>query len=74
MISERVLLSFKDKIIINCIRPATVCGISPRMRLDVSVNLLTHHALKNNKMFVFGANKLGRIFILKIWLEFMIFL
>tara|TARA_A100001015_G_C15024624_1_gene729790 strand:- start:701 stop:1639 length:939 start_codon:yes stop_codon:yes gene_type:complete len=57
MISERVLLSFKDKIIVNCIRPATVCGMSPRMRLDVSVNLLTHHALKNNKMIVFGGDQ-----------------
>ena len=33
MISERVLLSYADKILISCIRPATVCGYSPRMRL-----------------------------------------
>ena len=49
MIAERVFMSFKDKIRINCIRPATVCGLSPRMRYDVSVNLLTLQALKKNK-------------------------
>ena len=39
------------------IRPATVCGWSPRMRLDVSVNMLTWQALKNNRMTVFGGNQ-----------------
>ena len=29
MISERVLLSYKDDILVQCIRPATVCGLSP---------------------------------------------
>ena len=53
MISERVLLSYKDSIRVHCIRPATVCGWSPRMRLDVSVNMLTFQALKNKKMTVF---------------------
>ena len=57
MIAERVFLSFKNKIQIHNIRPATVCGISPRMRLDVSVNLLTFQALKNNKINVFGGNQ-----------------
>ncbi|HAW99312.1 MAG TPA: NAD-dependent epimerase/dehydratase, partial [Opitutae bacterium] len=40
MISERVLLSYAEKIAVSCIRPATVCGYSPRMRLDLSVNML----------------------------------
>ena len=57
MVSERVLYSYKDKIKIHCIRPATVCGYSPRMRLDVSVNLLTMQALKNKKINVFGGNQ-----------------
>ena len=58
MIAERVFMSFKDKIRINCIRPATVCGISPRMRFDVSVNLLTLQAIKKKQVTVFGGNQI----------------
>ena len=57
MVSERVLLSYKDSIAVQCIRPATVCGYSPRMRLDVSVNMLTIQALANNKITVFGGDQ-----------------
>ena len=57
MISERVLLSYQDKIIFQCIRPATVCGYSPRMRLDLSVNMLTMQALSKKKITVFGGNQ-----------------
>ena len=58
MISERVLLSYSDKMKIINVRPATVCGWSPRMRLDVSVNMLTFQALKNKKITVFGGNQI----------------
>ena len=57
MIAERVFLSFKDDMKIYCVRPATVCGVSPRMRLDVSVNILTYSALKNKIIKVFGGNQ-----------------
>ena len=57
MVSERVLISYKDRIKVHCIRPATVCGYSPRMRLDVSVNLLTMQALTNKKINVFGGKQ-----------------
>jgi len=57
MVAERVLLSYRDKMQVHCIRRATVCGISPRMRLDVSVNMLTFQALKNNIITVFGGNQ-----------------
>jgi nucleoside-diphosphate-sugar epimerase len=57
MVAERVLLSYVDAMQVHCIRPATVCGYSPRMRLDVSVNMLTMQALKNGKMTVFGGDQ-----------------
>jgi len=57
MVAERVLLSYGENIQIHCIRPATVCGYSPRMRLDVSVNMLTMQALKNGRMTVFGGDQ-----------------
>ena len=57
MIAERVLLSYKDDIIVQSIRPATVCGYSPRMRLDVSVNMLTMQALTKGKITVFGGTQ-----------------
>ena len=57
MIAERVFLSYQDKIKVHCIRPATVCGLSPRMRLDVSVNMFTYQALKNGVMTVFGGDQ-----------------
>jgi len=57
MISERVLLSYKEKITIQIIRPATICGYSPRMRLDLSVNMLTIQALSKGKITVFGGSQ-----------------
>jgi nucleoside-diphosphate-sugar epimerase len=57
MISERVLLSYQDKITLQIIRPATVCGYSPRMRLDLSVSLLTMQALTKKKITVFGGQQ-----------------
>jgi len=57
MISERVLLSYAEKIRINIIRPATICGYSPRMRLDLSVSLLTMQALVKQRMTVFGGDQ-----------------
>ena len=40
------------------IRPATVCGYGPRMRLDLSVNILTNHAVNHGKITVFGGSQL----------------
>lgn len=57
MISERILLSYQNDITIQCIRPATICGYSPRMRLDLSVNMLTMQALANKKITVFGGSQ-----------------
>lgn len=57
MVAERVLLSYADQMAVQIVRPATVCGLSERMRLDVSVNLLTMAALKNQKITVFGGKQ-----------------
>jgi len=57
MVAERVLLSYRDEMTVHCVRPATVCGLSPRMRLDVTVNMLTHQALKDGRMTVFGGGQ-----------------
>lgn len=57
MVAERVLLSYQKEMAIQIIRPATVCGYSPRMRLDVSVNMLTMQALTKNKITVFGGDQ-----------------
>ena len=57
MIAERVLLSYQNNINIQIIRPATVCGLSPRMRLDVSVNMLTMQALNKGLITVLGGDQ-----------------
>jgi nucleoside-diphosphate-sugar epimerase len=58
MVAERVLLSYSDAMRITIIRPATVCGPSPRMRLDLTVNLLTMQALTKGAMTVFGGSQI----------------
>ena len=54
MVAERVVLSYDRDMVVQCLRPATVCGTSPRMRLDVAVNTLTMQALTRGKITVFG--------------------
>ncbi len=58
MVGERVLLSYQDDMVVQIVRPATVCGYSPRMRLDVSVNLLTMQALSKGKITIFGGDQI----------------
>lgn len=40
------------------VRPATVCGYSPRLRLDLAVNILTNHAVTNRQIKVFGGEQM----------------
>ena len=58
MITERVLLSFKDKINVIIVRPGTVCGYSPRMRYDLTVNALCYSALTKKEIKVFGGKQI----------------
>jgi nucleoside-diphosphate-sugar epimerase len=57
MVAERVVLSYADTMTTTIIRPATVCGLSPRMRLDVVVNMLTMQALTKGTITVLGGDQ-----------------
>ena len=58
MVTEKVIESFSKDFRTIIFRPATVCGISPRLRLDVSVNLLTYQAYKNKIINVLGGKQI----------------
>jgi nucleoside-diphosphate-sugar epimerase len=56
---EPLLRKYTDDSFIGVtFRPATVCGYAPRQRLDLSVNILTNHAVNANKITVFGGSQL----------------
>jgi len=56
---EKILLEYQDlNFTTVTIRPATVCGYSPRQRLDVVVNILTNLAFHRREISVFGGNQL----------------
>ena len=40
------------------IRPATICGYSPRQRLDLTVNILTNHAVNLGRITLFGGEQM----------------
>ena len=56
---EDILNKYTSKDFVTVtIRPATVCGFSPRQRLDVVVNILTNLAFHKREITVFGGNQL----------------
>jgi nucleoside-diphosphate-sugar epimerase len=56
---EPLVFKHTDKDFVGVVfRPATVCGYAPRLRLDLSVNILTNHAVSNNRITVFGGAQL----------------
>lgn len=56
---EEALLAMRNPGFTRLIlRPATVCGYSPRMRLDLTVNILTNYALNSGVITVFGGDQL----------------
>lgn len=54
MVAERVLLSYADSFRLHIVRPATICGVSPRMRFDLTVNMLTLQGVRDGRITVFG--------------------
>lgn len=55
---EEVLLRYADDDFICLIlRPATVCGYSPRQRMDLIVNILTNHAVNRGRIIVNGGSQ-----------------
>ena len=56
---EQILAEYQsDDFTTTTIRPATVCGYSPRQRLDVVVNILTNLAYHKREISVFGGAQL----------------
>lgn len=55
---EPVLLKYQSPDFTTVIiRPATVCGYSPRMRLDLTVNILTNLAFHKGEITVYGGTQ-----------------
>jgi nucleoside-diphosphate-sugar epimerase len=55
---ENILAEYQsDEFTTVTIRPATVCGYSPRLRLDLTVNILTNHAVNKGRITVFGGEQ-----------------
>ena len=57
MVAERALMSYAGDMQVHNIRPATVCGVSPRMRFDVSVNMFAKQGYLDRRMTVFGGRQ-----------------
>ena len=58
---EPILEKYLDSNFIGVtVRPATLCGYAPRCRLDLSVNILTNHAVNNKKIVVLGGGEQKR--------------
>jgi len=72
---EEVLLKeATDDFIVTIIRPSTVCGYSPRLRLDLTVNILTNHALNKGEITVFGGEQMRPNLHIEDMTDFYVFL
>jgi nucleoside-diphosphate-sugar epimerase len=58
MFCEEIILEKQSPdFVCTILRPATVCGVSPRQRFDLSVNILTNHGFNLGKITVFGGSQ-----------------
>jgi nucleoside-diphosphate-sugar epimerase len=58
MCEDELLAERSPGFVVFVLRPATVCGYSPRLRLDLTVNILTNHAVTNHQIKVFGGQQM----------------
>ena len=58
MCEDVLMKAASDDFTVCVLRPATVCGYSPRLRLDLTVNILTNHAINKGEITVFGGDQL----------------
>ncbi len=65
MICEKVLESYKKFFKTTVIRPATVCGFSKRLRLDVVLNLFCYQAYFKKKINILGGSQIRPILHIK---------
>jgi nucleoside-diphosphate-sugar epimerase len=63
-----------DDFIVSIIRPSTVCGYSPRLRLDLTVNILTNHAVNKGEITVFGGEQMRPNLHIEDMTDFYVFL
>jgi nucleoside-diphosphate-sugar epimerase len=57
MVTERVALSYSNDLAVTIVRPATICGFSNRMRLDLAVNAITFGACKTGIINLDGGSQ-----------------
>lgn len=58
MVAEQIVSNWKDEFRVILLRPATICGFSPRMRFDLAVNMLTFQALSKGEISVLGGSQI----------------
>jgi nucleoside-diphosphate-sugar epimerase len=71
---EILLKEATDDFIVSIIRPSTVCGYSPRLRLDLTVNILTNHAVNKGQITVFGGDQMRPNLHIEDMTDFYVFL
>lgn len=72
---EEVLLKeATDNFVVTIIRPSTVCGYSPRLRLDLTVNILTNHAVNKGEITVIGGEQMRPNLHIEDMADFYVFL
>ena len=58
MIGEKLISRYQKYFKTVMLRPGTVCGFSSSLRLDLTVNAMTHSAITKGKIFVNGGNQI----------------